>query len=572
MAMEIHVLFAGKLPGKAALQKTMRDLGFPFSIKPTIGSLEQQKGFMPMTLRREETGVEFDVFEGRAAVEDVAGRNVDPRFERVANFRWGGDETEAAAGLCGAAALAKITNGIVLEEVEDKLLSVDEAIDLARSYLNQLRKSEGMRRPGTRPADIKRYLKPLLNQRRDLVLRDRLLLIRPVRHLMRGVLLDRTSDKYGFQVYPYLNPLYSSARSVGYCNPIHRAAWKVYEPYFEDLLLDVLADDIFGPLGRLTSLDDLARELGTRGARDESWSLDARVLALVLAGRRDHAELLIEEIARWRQDHHYWPHWVRTQRAFLAKDIAEVCAECHAWEATIAEALKLGDVWEPSPFPVELPEAERAVKCSEPLFVTASWVPRPPDLWQEAPDQPGDVRYGVLNLTRQGRQILWMPLAREQAAARHANREDYVLSIRMQDGVLLVLRHSAGWSPHDPEKSTNPNYVCMRSFYLDLYGSMGRMSAWFSEDYEEPGILEMASVDLIISTNPDRSWSAFNHFGDREKKIRASSGGPEEYSRRPMSESDISLLRFDTLAFEAWPDLFDRMRRYLENEGFGRFE
>jgi hypothetical protein len=63
MAMEIHVLFRGKLPSKAALQKTMRELGFPFSIKPATGSLEQQNGFMPMLLEREETGVEFDVFE-----------------------------------------------------------------------------------------------------------------------------------------------------------------------------------------------------------------------------------------------------------------------------------------------------------------------------------------------------------------------------------------------------------------------------------------------------------------------------------------------------------------------------
>ena len=52
------------------------------------------------------------------------------------------------------------------------------------------------KRPGTRPSDIKRYLKPLLQQRSDLVLVGRRLIIRPVRHLLRGAFLDRTSDKY----------------------------------------------------------------------------------------------------------------------------------------------------------------------------------------------------------------------------------------------------------------------------------------------------------------------------------------------------------------------------------------
>ena len=77
MAIEMHVFFRGKLPTKAALAKTMRELGFPFSIKPPTGSLERQSGFMPMTLRGEETGIEFDVFDGRAAVEELAPKGLD---------------------------------------------------------------------------------------------------------------------------------------------------------------------------------------------------------------------------------------------------------------------------------------------------------------------------------------------------------------------------------------------------------------------------------------------------------------------------------------------------------------
>jgi hypothetical protein len=61
MSMETHVFFRGKLPSKAALSRAMKELGFPFAIKPATGSLEQESGYMPMLLRREETGVEFFV-------------------------------------------------------------------------------------------------------------------------------------------------------------------------------------------------------------------------------------------------------------------------------------------------------------------------------------------------------------------------------------------------------------------------------------------------------------------------------------------------------------------------------
>src|SRR5213078_2938617 len=97
MSSEINVFFRGKLPAKAALTRAMKDLAFPLSIAPPAGSLEKQNGFMPMRFRRQETGVEFDVFNGRTDVGDVAGDHlgkVDATFDRSANFRWGGDETE----------------------------------------------------------------------------------------------------------------------------------------------------------------------------------------------------------------------------------------------------------------------------------------------------------------------------------------------------------------------------------------------------------------------------------------------------------------------------------------------
>jgi hypothetical protein len=91
MSMETHVFFRGKLPTRAALSRAMKELGFPFAITPSTGSLERQSGFMPMKRRGEETGVEFDVYNDHSSVEEFADVGVDAGFERRASLRRGGD-------------------------------------------------------------------------------------------------------------------------------------------------------------------------------------------------------------------------------------------------------------------------------------------------------------------------------------------------------------------------------------------------------------------------------------------------------------------------------------------------
>src|SRR5258708_3655289 len=78
MAEETHVLFHGKLPGKAALNRAMKELGFPLAITPATRSLEGHSGYLPMKLRREETRAEFDLFQGRAAGEVPACEHAGP--------------------------------------------------------------------------------------------------------------------------------------------------------------------------------------------------------------------------------------------------------------------------------------------------------------------------------------------------------------------------------------------------------------------------------------------------------------------------------------------------------------
>jgi hypothetical protein len=139
MAMEVHVFFRGELPSKAELSQVIQELGFPLSIAASEHSLEQHTGYMPMLLHGKETGVEFDVFNGRLAIEDDIGRErmgeIDPGFDRCANLRFVGDWNEVICALCGAAALAKLVDGVVYDEEHDVLRTIEAAIDEARRTL-----------------------------------------------------------------------------------------------------------------------------------------------------------------------------------------------------------------------------------------------------------------------------------------------------------------------------------------------------------------------------------------------------------------------------------------------------
>jgi hypothetical protein len=542
MSMETHVFFRGKLPTKAALSRTMKELGFPFSIMPSTGSLERQSGFMPMNRRGEETGVEFDVYNDHSSVEEFADVGVDAGFERRASLRWGGDFQEAVAGMSAAAALAKLMNGVVFDEAEDRLLSVDDAIAVARKNLQELIKPEEVKHPGTRPADLKRYLKPLLKQRSDLVLIGRLLLIRPVRHIVRGVFFDRTSDKYLFQLHVIVRLLVEPGERKFLRGEIDIDDCRVWDPEFPALLFHVLEQDVFSRLANVRSLADVDRELGNE------WKIadfGATVTALLLAGQRERASELIDRCEAQTRDNEYWQTWMRHQRALLDQDAASLGAEFRSEEEKIARVHRLGDAWEPSPFPIEVPEAERAQRCDEPPFPARPWIAPPAGLVNATPMQPGEVRFASKGIRRKAGFVLFAALTRDEAEERHRTRQNYALSRRLPDENLLLVRHCTRWSPHDPEQPRNPNYIPSRRFLLEVYGARGRLlQAGFSEPISRYDFLEMGSLTIFRPVDQGTIWYASNDIDERIKSIYDYRAPPYEREKRQMTEADLSLCAF----------------------------
>ncbi|HMK79659.1 MAG TPA: hypothetical protein VK438_08415 [Xanthobacteraceae bacterium] len=571
MSMAMIVLFRGKLPDKRALSRVMAELGFPFTIP--AGSLERQNGYMPMRLWREESGVEFDVVNRHDNVEEfdefAKENGIDPIFDRGANFRWSSAEDEMLAAMCAAAALAKLVNGIVFEDQEGKLFSPDEAAAFAREHLKSYFKPRDTHWRLTRPADIRRYLRPLLRQREDLVLIGRMLVVRPVRHVLRGVFLDRTSDRDTFRVWAYLKPLWGSRpQDLGYLDSVHDRLWHVWQSHFAPLLFDVLQQEIFGRLGKITTLDEVSAALDAPGERH-----GACVILLALAGERERAEAYVREVeSRLRPDSDCVKRWVEDQRRVLARDINEVCAELRAEEAKTVKALKLEKIWEPSPFPVELPAAERRARTAEPLFAVEPWIPRPPGLLLDVPEAPGDIRFAKDRLFRDGRPILVGALTREQAEERHRSQEDYVLAVRLVDGLLCLLRWE-GTDRLEPRRASHPHperATYAHGFHLELYGADCFADARFHKNYRAEGEpIELDWVPVRDRATRRCIWRCSLYGRKTAMSVEDNRHGETIRKEVSLSQAEASQLTFARPDFGEFENLVQIVLMVLRTAGYG---
>ena len=580
MSMETHVFFRGKLPTKAALSRAMKELGFPFSIKPTTGSLEQQSGFMPMMLRREETGVEFDVWNDQSAVVEFADVGVDPSFERVANFRWGGDYQEAVAGMCAAAALAKLMDGVVFDEAEDKLLSVKDAVALARKSVSELTEPPRQRRPRG-PTTLKRILAPLLAKRSDLVLVPSLLLIRPVRHLMRGAEFEWTDRGTTCSVRPFIRPLYQPSR-VFLNDGVFSES--VENPDFEPMLFDRLAVEVFEPLGKIVTIEDFIEfGVGKRLWLEEVfYSIllsrgleEAKAVATQLyEGDRRHLEQCKARLAIANQEKDVEMKYARRlelksseedlerskkQQALLARGEGAVFEHYRAWEGEVARGHKIEQAWEPSPFPAQLRASQRAAKSADPKLTPTPWLEFPATWRQDPPQTPGDIRFAGDWWYRQGRLELLHPIAREQAEARHRNFEDYVLATRLPAGQVLIVGRSA---------SSMVKQLPLVRYILWIYDSQGqRMIVDFQEDLDDRGILKMSSIDI----KGGKQWHSHLNFRRNEIAIHDDRNEETHYECRKMTDVQRAAYAFPLPTFGEFETVWQHISMHLDAEGFGVF-
>ena len=273
--------------------------------------------------------------------------------------------------------------------------------------------------------------------------------------------------------------------------------------------------------------------------------------------------------------HWYWSKWVERQRTLLSRKIEDVCDELRAEEARTVKALKLDGLWEPSPFPVEVPKDERVEPTSEPTFGRTPWIETPPWLLGKVPEQPGEVRFAENEFERGNETVLLVPLTREVAEDRHRTGRNYVLAARLANGDHVVLRHYTGWSPHDPVQPKNPNYVPSRMFILQWFTQLRRLRARFSNYSLERDMIQLEEVAILEGAGATLAWKLSIHLrtiaGPPKKHLDDRRDGGMVRTWLTLSEPEIDACQIKLPLFADIEPLLRCIVQSIRNEGLGSY-
>jgi hypothetical protein len=289
----------------------------------------------------------------------------------------------------------------------------------------------------------------------------------------------------------------------------------------------------------------------------------------VLWGRIEQATELVNECERKQSDDAFWRNWVEKQRWVLAHGIPALCEEYHKKELETAKAMKLGDIWEPSPFPVELSSADRESSVSEPLFVTTPWVSRPADLYQELPQHFGEIRFAKEWLYYKCQVRLLTPLTPEQAQEERRKYQHYVLAARLHRGQLLCLCHDAGRNSQDPDQpaSVAESPPGATSFHLWVFSSSGVIYARYTTRDSDPGLVRLRSLEACEKETLSRTWTWSADLDKGTKRIWRG-GVPTD---GVLTLEMISLCQFPMPPILEYEEFWRRARTLLESEGVDNF-
>ena len=138
MSMEIHIFMRNsQVPSRDAWQQAIERLGFPLIIEPSL-DLRKDSAYWPMDYKDEPTGVEVYLDDAADILSNCPPHvvsKVDDR-DKCVSFRFGSDMTEGTVAMLAAAALAKLTDGVYLDE-DYTLYNAEEVVEVARKDLEE---------------------------------------------------------------------------------------------------------------------------------------------------------------------------------------------------------------------------------------------------------------------------------------------------------------------------------------------------------------------------------------------------------------------------------------------------
>lgn len=232
----------------------------------------------------------------------------------------------------------------------------------------------------TTAAQIRKALMPLLERQRDVTLVGRWLIVNPVRHVFRGILIDRTSQRHRFepkwcvmhlfeaQTFAFFN--WGSSQVPPYLFPPYKGLWDWSRPEAIPALHQVIEQDALPKLRSIETIDDLMSHLSAyyrqHGSIAEPPLYDWPHRKLIFDVALGNLEAAREPCSEWvpqlrgekffrgdAEDHAAVQRLKQLCARYHTGDRRGLAELLHEWEATTVRNFKIAHLSEPSPFPLE---------------------------------------------------------------------------------------------------------------------------------------------------------------------------------------------------------------------------
>jgi hypothetical protein len=216
-------------------------------------------------------------------------------------------------------------------------------------------------------AQVKSYLQPLVDENDDLVLLGRLLVVKPVRHVLRAVLIGRYSWAEGMRPQWFIHHLFGPHPGfyhIGWGDQFWSRVWRTTDPDIGEALRAEIEKTALPKLRSIETLEDFVTAVpSTRSGH--IWAIDPKGKSLIDSSMGDlepARTLCREKICNRADPGPKEPDVTKAEAAGAKKlcallandDVAGLVRTLHEWEEANVTVLKLKPYWEPTPFPIEL--------------------------------------------------------------------------------------------------------------------------------------------------------------------------------------------------------------------------
>jgi hypothetical protein len=221
----------------------------------------------------------------------------------------------------------------------------------------------------TTVAQVRQAVQPLLQRNPDLALVGRLVVIKPVHHILRGIYIDRSLDPLIFTPTWAVIFLFEPSESFSFnwgqrINNRSHGAWDVTNPSTPTVMCEEIERKAVTLLRPIKTIDDFVAFTSKERFRDTYLDLyeERRIFVDVARGDLDAARTICAYFATDRAKRRY-ASGMEEEYDRIAKTLCPLIAAndrpglvrlLRGWEAYSVKRLKLEKLWEPTPFPLEL--------------------------------------------------------------------------------------------------------------------------------------------------------------------------------------------------------------------------